>query len=139
MKLHRHKRPSILLVDDEPSIRFTVKSLLEERDGYRVDTATNAPEACRFLRQRHYVAVITDLNLDQTGSGVDVIRAAKRLTSPPVAILYTGFPTLAAIREAFRARVDYAVFKPIDMNELRSSLFRLIRHRGGMAALGAGL
>src|SRR6478672_4360515 len=115
MNLHRHKRPSILLVDDEPSIRFTVKSLLEERDGYRIDTAANAPEACRLLRQRHYVAVITDLNLDQSGSGVDVIRAAKRLTSPPVAILYTGFPTLVAIREAFRARVDYVVFKPIDI------------------------
>ena len=134
MNLHRHKRPSILLVDDEPSIRFTVKSLLEERDGYRVDTAASAPEARRLLRERHYVAVITDLNLDQTGSGVDVIRAAKRLTSPPLVILYTGFPTLAAIREAFRAGVDYVVFKPIDINELRSSLFRLIRHRGGMAA-----
>jgi DNA-binding NtrC family response regulator len=134
MNLHRHKRPSILLVDDEPSIRFTVKSLLEEQDGYRVDTAANTAEACRLLRKRHYAAVITDLNLDQTGSGVDVIRAAKGLSSPPLVVLYTGFPTLAAIREAFRARVDYVVFKPIDISELRSSLFRLIRHRGGMAA-----
>jgi CheY-like chemotaxis protein len=56
------RRPVILVVDDEVTIRRTVSRLLE-RAGYRVQTAGSGEEAVALARREHFDAAICDLNM----------------------------------------------------------------------------
>ena len=127
------KTPGILLVDDEPTILFTYKTILE-RDGYSVDTARSFSEGEVLLGDRIYDAVIVDLNLERENLGLDLVRQARRLSSHPVTIVYTGFPSIEHLHSALKLQVDYLALKPVGVDEMRSALFRLIRRRGGLSA-----
>ena len=56
------RRPAILVIDDEPTIRKTVRRLLE-RAGYRVATAATGDEALALVRNEHFDAAICDLHM----------------------------------------------------------------------------
>jgi CheY-like chemotaxis protein len=58
----RDARPTILVVDDEVTIRRTMSRLLE-RAGYGVFTAGSGEEALALVRRVHFDAAICDLNL----------------------------------------------------------------------------
>jgi len=122
--------PSILLVDDEPTILFTYKAILE-RDGYGVDTARSFSEGERLLSHQSYDAVIVDLNLERENLGLDLVRQAGKLAARPVTIVYTGFPSVEHLHSALKLQVDYLALKPVGVEEMRSALLRLIRRRKG--------
>jgi two-component system sensor histidine kinase RpfC len=56
------RRPTVLVVDDEVTIRRTVGRLLE-RAGYRVRTAATGEEAVALVRSEHFDAAICDLHM----------------------------------------------------------------------------
>lgn len=55
-------RPTILVIDDEPTIRRSIGRLLE-RAGYRVRTAGTADEALELVGNVHFDAAICDLHI----------------------------------------------------------------------------
>jgi two-component system sensor histidine kinase EvgS len=57
---------SILVVEDHTPIRTAIVRSLERR-GCRVMTATNGIEGLAAVRQQHFDAVITDLNMPERG------------------------------------------------------------------------
>jgi len=59
-------RPRILIVDDEQSIRATVKALLEDQ-GYDVEEATTGKEAIRKTQERAYNLALLDIRLPRHG------------------------------------------------------------------------
>lgn len=62
---HDDGRPTVLVVDDEATIRRTVSRLLE-RAGYRVRTAATGDEAVALVRDEHFDAAICDLHMPGT-------------------------------------------------------------------------
>ena len=68
------RRPAILVVDDEATIRRTMSRLLE-RAGYRVHTAASGEEAIALVRREHFDAAICDLNLP----GVSGVRLCEQI------------------------------------------------------------
>jgi DNA-binding response OmpR family regulator len=122
------KGPAILLVDDEPTILFTYRAILE-RDGYVIDTAKSFSEGERLLKQQSYDAVIADLNLERENLGLELVREARALPGHPVTIIYTGFPSVEHLHSVLKLQVDYLALKPVGVDEMRSALWRLIRRR----------
>lgn len=116
------RRPTILVVDDEATIRRTVSRLLE-RAGYRVRTAATGEEAVALVRSEHFDAAICDLHMpgmsgprlfeqiwlaapdlaghlivvsgDIEGEGVDAL--VERTGRPPVAKPFTAADLLQAV------------------------------------------
>lgn len=86
--------PRILLVDDEPGILLTLKAILE-MNGFEVATAASSAEAKIRLLADHYHLVITDLNMEEETSGLDVVRFAREQHHRPVVAILTAFPDLA--------------------------------------------
>ncbi len=127
---------TILLVDDEATILFTYKTILE-RDGYRVDTARSFAEGEKLLKQRTYDAVIADLNLERENLGLELVREARRLPSHPVTVVYTGFPSVEHLYSALKLQVDYLALKPVGVEEMRSALCRLIRRRSAAMSMAS--
>jgi DNA-binding NtrC family response regulator len=135
MKAAGAGRPSLLVVDDEPSARLTLSMLLE-RAGYRVDQAGEAGEAARRLEAEPYDIVITDLRMGAQG-GIEVLRAAKKVSPSPEVIVLTAYGTISSAVEAMKLGAFDYLTKPFEPEEMvltvqkaleRRSLVREVRH-----------
>jgi DNA-binding NtrC family response regulator len=82
---------SILIVDDETTIRTSLRLVLQSV-GYKVATASSAREATELLARQYFDMVLTDVRMETPTAGFEVLRSARRHhPSIPVALL-TGFP-----------------------------------------------
>lgn len=106
----------ILIVDDEKSIRTTLKIFLE-REGFAVDTAETAMQAMDLIQAESYDILISDIIMPQV-SGVEFLEEI-RVSLPDVPILMmTGEPTVeTAVVALQRGAFDY-LYKPIQKDVL---------------------
>jgi DNA-binding NtrC family response regulator len=128
------KTASILLADDEPSILYTFRAILEQ-EGYEVLPAPTLEQARQAIRERELDAIVAALSLEEEGLGLELAREAKNLSSPPAVVVYSGNPSVDKLRAAMSAQVDYFAFQPIDLEEIKSDLFRLIALRSDRSSL----
>jgi len=120
--------PRILLAEDDPSVMYTFKAILEQ-EGFAVDCAEAFDSAKVAGRKSSYDAIITDFALDRDDLGLELAREAKRRQPAPAILIYTSHPTVDRLRHALAARVDYFAFKPIDLEEIKLAIARLVAHR----------
>ena len=80
---------SILIVDDDPDIGFTLQELLEH-DGYKVEFVGTGTEALSQTQDRHYNAVILDLGLPDL-DGLSVLESLQRMDPTLPVIILTAF------------------------------------------------
>lgn len=120
--------PSLLVVDDEPDIAFTMREILREA-GYNVSTAQSSSDALGLLKQYDYDAVITEIDLEEAGRGLQLARAAKQMKTQPLVILSVASLEEKQLRRAMELRINYVLQKPIDLGELKQTLHRLIARR----------
>ncbi|HPB66558.1 MAG TPA: response regulator, partial [Spirochaetales bacterium] len=66
---------AILVIDDEPGIRATVKDILED-EGYEALTAEDGPSGLEVLKRDSVDVVVLDVWLPRMG-GIDVLKAIK--------------------------------------------------------------
>lgn len=125
-----HSRPSrgsLLIVDTEPSITFTLKQVLEQ-EGYRVWAATDYSAAEKMMAQNDYDAVLADIHFEDR-RGLGLLRRAINHQRQPLVMLSTDDPDESTLRAMMRMKVNYLFFKPIDLSELRSTLGMMIARR----------
>ena len=79
----------ILVADDDPNIRETLKDILEDKQ-YLVDTVKNGYELLIYLKKRSPRMLILDLIMPYK-NGMDVISAVKCVSPDTKIIIYTGF------------------------------------------------
>lgn len=120
--------PTLLVVDDEPDITFTLREILREA-GYNVSTAQSSADALGLLKRYSYDAVITEIDLEETGRGLQLARTAKQMKTHPLVILSGAVLEEKQLRRAMELRINYVVQKPIDLSELKQALYRLIARR----------
>jgi two-component system response regulator PilR (NtrC family) len=106
----------VLVVDDELSMREYLDVLLS-RAGHQVTTASSVAEGKARLEGDGIDLVISDMKLG-TGSGIDILRAAKGKAQGPEVILITAYGTPAAAVEAMRQGAYDYICKPFDNDEL---------------------
>jgi len=110
--------PNVLVVDDEPLVRWSVAETLED-SGYRVTQAGDALSAFEALNGKGGAAdvVLLDLRLPDS-SDLGVLSMMRRLSPTTPIILMTAYGSNALRAEA-RRRGAYAVIdKPFDMSTL---------------------
>jgi DNA-binding response OmpR family regulator len=115
-------RPTVLVVDDDPSLRMLCRINLE-LDGYRVVEAASVAEARDALAREPVAAMLLDVHLGE-GDGRDLLRELRAEgTAPPVALL-TGS---VSIDESVRRLADAVLGKPFGLDELTQTVARLAR------------
>ena len=131
---------TVLVVDDEPDIRSTVKEILQD-EGYAVVVAAGADEARQArLRERPDV-VLLDIWMPGT-DGISLLRewaGAGALASSPV-IMMSGHGTVETAVEATRLGAYDFIEKPISLAKLLLTIerareaSRLLRENEGLRA-----
>ncbi|MCW3016052.1 MAG: hypothetical protein JWO02_3144 [Solirubrobacterales bacterium] len=91
-------RGRVLVVDDEPSVRFYERLSLEEA-GLDVDEAASGPQALRLLQApgADFAAVVLDFRMPGM-TGLEVAQALRSGGVPTPIVLYTAYadPAVAA-------------------------------------------
>jgi PAS domain S-box-containing protein len=101
----------VLVVDDEKSIRLTLREFLRE-DGHEVAIAEDADAALRVLAQQALDVVVSDIVLPRV-TGIELLRALREAAPGVQVIMMTGDPNLETAAESVRmGAADYLV-KPI--------------------------
>ncbi|HEY1214776.1 MAG TPA: sigma-54 dependent transcriptional regulator, partial [Bryobacteraceae bacterium] len=109
-------RHTILVVDDDVSLRRVVKMQLEEA-GYDVVLAADGRQAQDLIKASHPKLVITDLRMPDS-SGIDLLRYIRDEHLDTTVILITAFGTVETAVEAMKAGAYDYITKPIDYDAL---------------------
>jgi PAS domain S-box-containing protein len=117
----------ILIVDDEKSIRMTLKHFLSE-EGYEVITASNYGDALGSIGKNDFDLIILDILLGGL-TGIDLLQDInKRNVHCPV-IMITGAPNVKTAVEAVRHGAFEYLTKPVNKQQLLHVTGIALRHK----------
>ena len=121
------RAPRILVVDDERSMRELLAIVLR-REGYEVLLAENGRAAIEMLEREPVDLLISDIKMPDV-SGVDVLRAAKRVDQDILGIMITAFASTDTAVEAMRLGACDYLSKPFDVDLLKMKVREKIENR----------
>lgn len=105
----------ILVVDDESSIRRTLKDILEF-EKHHVELAAHGLEALEFAREEDYDVILLDIKMPEM-DGMEVLEKLMLLKDVPV-IMISGHGTIETAVEAIKKGAYDFIVKPPDLNRL---------------------
>lgn len=110
----------VLVVDDEPVNRFYLTAVFE-RYGWQITEAKNGREAVEMALSQDFDLVLMDVSMPE----MDGMQATRRIKAekPNLPVIAVTAHSFQEDRERFlKAGMDRVVLKPIDENELFSTL-----------------
>lgn len=110
------QKHSVLIVDDEPIVRESIRDWLKDA-GYEVTTAEDGEEALKLVEKKDFSVLITDIRLPGQ-SGLSVLRLIKAQRPWIKSIIITAYPSEETTAEAAKlGAIDYLI-KPIIPDEM---------------------
>jgi putative two-component system response regulator len=114
------KSPTVLIVDDEPSLRMMVR-LLMENDGYRCREASDGLAALQALEDQAADLVIMDIDMPNLGGLETLERIRKNPHSPNIkVIMMSGAVAPDQMAKVLALGADDFLTKPPSMVQMRA-------------------
>ncbi len=118
---------SILVVDDELSMREFLKILLE-KEGYRVATAAEGKTALDLAEKTRFDLVISDIRMPGM-SGLDLLTRLKQLQTDIGVIMITAFASPDdAVSAMKNGAFDY-ITKPFNVDEIKTVVRAVLKKK----------
>src|SRR5580704_16269096 len=117
-RITEYELARVLLVDDDPTSRLTLKTVLEA-GGYHVDSAASADEA-------EYELVLSDLQLESPEAGLQVIAHARMMLYKPATAILTTYQNARPVPTRHQ---NSLLIKPEEIPELLGKVADLISNR----------
>jgi DNA-binding NtrC family response regulator len=116
--------PKVLIVDDEPGIRFGVRDFLES-EGFEVEEADSTAAAERLVREYHPDALVLDHMLPD-GTALELLPRIREIDSTLPVVVLTGHATIDLAVRAVKEGADQFLAKPVELPALVVMLRRLL-------------
>jgi len=111
-----NKKISILIVDDEESVRDSLFNWFIE-DGYHVECAENAKIALLKLESGNFDIILADIKMPGM-DGLEMLRRIKVLKTDSIVIVMTAFATVDTAVQALKDGAFDYITKPFDPDDL---------------------
>lgn len=108
--------PKILIIDDEKSIRKTLREILEY-EKYQVDEATEGMEGLALIQKEKYDVVLCDIKMPKM-DGIELLDRIILLSSDIPVVMISGHGTIETAVEAVKKGAFDFIAKPLDLNRL---------------------
>jgi len=115
----------ILVVDDELFVRELLLEFLGKQ-GFEVHLAESGEKALEVAKTTPVQIALIDLKMPGL-DGIQTLKELKKITPEILPIIMTGYPTIESAVEALRSGACDYVIKPFKLNELRSSIDRVLK------------
>jgi signal transduction histidine kinase len=119
--------PRILLVDDEPNIRWTMSEFLN-RKGYETLTAGDVDGAISIIETSELDAAVVDIVLPRR-SGIDLLLHLQGSEPFIPVIVITGEPSLSILPEVVRAGAYDFIAKPVRPDALVNAVSKAVEQK----------
>ncbi|HEY7500936.1 MAG TPA: sigma-54 dependent transcriptional regulator [Vicinamibacterales bacterium] len=120
---------SILVVDDDRETCRFITELIGDPER-RIVSEQDPARALSLLRDDRFDLMISDINLNATTSGLDLLRAFKAEHPSSQVLLISGFGTLETAIEAVREGAFDYISKPFSIAEVKATVARALAHVG---------
>jgi nitrogen regulation protein NR(I) len=107
---------TILIVDDEKSIRYSLKRMMEGK--YSILTAQNGEEALDRVKESSPDLIIMDIKMPGR-SGIDVLREIKSIDPKSLVIIMTAYGTTETAIEAMKYGAFDYILKPFPIPQMK--------------------
>ncbi len=128
MSLSGRTDAEILIVDDEPDVRWALSTVLRA-EGLESRNAGDGPSALRLIRPETPDVMLLDLRMPCM-EGMEVLREAKKLSPVLAVIVLTAYGSIPLAVEAMRGGAYDFLSKPFDNDELILTIRRALREQG---------
>ncbi|TFH47182.1 MAG: sigma-54-dependent Fis family transcriptional regulator [Bacteroidia bacterium] len=108
--------PRILVIDDEKSIRNTLKDVLEY-EKYDVDVAEDGAKGIELFTLESYHAVLCDIKMAKM-DGIEVLQKMLGISSDVPVIMISGHGNIDTAVDAIKKGAFDFLEKPLDLNRL---------------------
>jgi DNA-binding NtrC family response regulator len=125
--------PSLLVIDDEPSIRLSIQAVFSRTDVI-VLGAENAEEGLRLTVEHSPDVILLDVKLG-TASGLAVFHKLRRIDPRCPIIFITGFGTTDTAIETMKLGAYDHPTKPLDAKQLKRVFDQALAASAGRAGL----
>ncbi len=119
---------AILVVDDEPLVRTTVKAVLN-RAGHTVVFCENGHQALVAFGERRFDAVLSDVRMP-CGDGVWLLHEIRKVAAKLPVFLMTGLPDDPRLEGVIFDAHTKLLKKPLDLRGLRAMFAQIGERRG---------
>jgi DNA-binding NarL/FixJ family response regulator len=119
------KKSSILIVDDEESIRVSLDGFLKNK--YYVQTAKSGSIALEKLQNNHYDLILSDIKMDDM-TGIVLLKKVKENFPEIAVLLMTGYSSLNTAIEALRLGASDYLIKPCVKKIVFESIARCLKN-----------
>ncbi len=110
----------VLIVDDERSIRHTLRDILEF-EKYEVDEAGDGMEALVKIKQNPYDVIILDIKMPKM-DGMDALDKIQEIARETPVVMISGHASIDTAVEAVKKGAFDFISKPPDLNRLLITL-----------------
>lgn len=119
---------SILIVDDEPGIRATLRGVLED-EGFAVEAAASGEACLKLVKEQNFACILLDIWL---GKGIDGLETLKRLReqdSDAAVVMISGHGNIeTAVRSTKLGAYDF-IEKPLSLDRTVLTVKNAVRQR----------
>lgn len=118
------RKQRVLIVDDEPGVRESVRMVLKER--YDCVPRATGEEALELLKEETADVVLLDIIMPGM-DGLEVLERIRELSRPPQVIMLTATKTVKSAVQAMKLGAFDYVTKPFDVDELALLVERAVQ------------
>jgi two-component system nitrogen regulation response regulator NtrX len=106
----------ILIIDDEKSIRKTLREILEY-EKYQVEEAADGSEGIELVKKEKYDIILCDIKMPKM-DGIEVLDKIMQLSADTPIVMISGHGNIETAVEAVKKGAFDFIAKPLDLNRL---------------------
>lgn len=106
----------ILIIDDERSIRNSLKEILAD-EGYDVDVAENGAEGCSMVEKEKYSVIFCDIKMPEM-DGMEVLDRLIGMGIDAAVVMISGHGDIDTAVECIKKGAFDFIQKPLDLNRI---------------------